>query len=181
MEVEDILFNDNLAQFYKSYHLSKENQEKRKKEVNSCNHLFVLTDNLEVECIYCGLSNRTLNVYFKFLEYLDTTNYQKFFKELPFEGKLFLDSYPNCLANFNLSNFNLITKEILRTWHASVLYQVAKELDDTSDLETTFQIMQDLNALEMDFERIKIAKKFDAYELMKRYEANFLKSKSYRK
>ena len=32
MELEDILFNDNLAQFYKSYHLSKENQEKRKKE-----------------------------------------------------------------------------------------------------------------------------------------------------
>ena len=54
MEVEDILFNDNLAQFYKSYHLSKENQEKRKKEVNSCNHLFVLTDNLKLNVFTVG-------------------------------------------------------------------------------------------------------------------------------
>jgi len=170
MQVVDLVYNDILSQFYKSYHLSKEKQAERIQQVKCCNHMFVCTDNNQelqvVECIHCGLSNRTLYVYLKLKNILKST-----YLELPFEAKLFLD---------NINNINLMAHEFIETNHARILYEAAREIDYQADLSTIFKIMKDLNSLETELERVKIEKFEDTYELTKRYLES-IKEKTYKK
>ena len=183
MEVVDLLFNDILAQFYKGYHLTDEMKEKRLNQVKNCNHLFVCTEvnNLSpvVECVHCGLNNRTLNFYYKFMKYVDKNKIPKEYQNIfPFEAKLFMEQLP--LKDSN--KFNLLSDDVIRTSHASVLYQAAREINTYADNQIIFQIMKKLNSLETEFERIKIERIEDTYELVSRYLKSIQEeSKTYKK
>lgn len=184
MQVVDLLYNDTLAQFYKGYHLKDEIKEKRIEQVKNCNHVFVCTDiddlSPVIECIHCGLNNRTLNYYHKFMRYVDKNKIPHELKNLlPFEAKLFMEELPSFFSrqDNNLDRFNLLSDEIIRTFHASVLYQAAREINNQDDDHTLFEIMKSLNSLETEFERVKIEKKEDTYELVSRYSKKILAEK----
>lgn len=174
MEFTDLLSNDTLSNFYKEYHLTEEKKENRIKEISTCNHLFIKTSNFykepTVECIYCSLNNRTLNFYKLFLERLekDSLLYKYYNKNLPFEANLFKQIYPNV----DIDKLPLLTNEVLNTFHASILYQAAREISNTDDLEINFNLMKELNLLEDEYDKIKISKRSDIYPLLKKYYEN---------
>lgn len=180
MNIERFLFNDILAQFYRNYHFTEEMKLKKQQQITNCNHLFVYTENDDkipvIECVHCGLSNRMLNFYFKFMEHFDPKTIKiapGYPEELPFEASLFIHEFPNSFVNgkfvFNSNDYRIISNQIISTWHASILYKAACEIEATGSLEKIFQIMTDLNSLETEYEHVSIAKIQDAYELIRRY------------
>lgn len=192
MQVVDLLYNDVLSQFYKGYFVSEEEKRKRKEKVSKCNHLFVCTDiddiSPVIECIHCSLSNRTLNFYYQFSRRIDMNKYKisDTKEKFPFEAKLFIENYPSCLIdnnyNFDLNNYNLISKEVIKTWHARILYLASSEIEQTDDYLKSFQIMKELNELEDDFERIKIENELDIFTLVRKYiDKNNPNKKVYKK
>ena len=180
MQVVDLLYNDVLSQFYKGYFVKEAEQIKRREEVSKCNHLFVCTDIDDIspiiECVHCSLSNRTLNFYYQFSKRIDMNKYKISNEKFPFEAKLFIETFPNCLLddiyNIDLNNYNLISTEVIKTWHARLLYLASCEIELTGDYLKKFQIMKEINELEDEFERIQISKEMDIFTLIRKYIEN---------
>lgn len=181
MEVVDLLNNDTLSQFYKGYHVKDEIKKERLNKVCNCNHLFVLTDDTYVsptiECVYCALSNRTLNFYLEFLNAFKKSGYQlpdEYLKKIPFEAELFILNYPdtylNGQVNIDLNKLNLLSNKIINTYHANVLYHAACDIVNTNNKELIFKAMEELNSLESDLEKIKLSKPEESYSLTRKYK-----------
>lgn len=189
-ELKQLPANDEFAQcMRKIRNESNEIIKKRKQEIQNCNHLFVLlrkgqetygchsTDYYkeanEVECVHCGLTNR-----FKKLETILFNDMPSFLIPLKYRNKIvesemfdeiFKAAYLRGGKTFNNSVLNLISNEILFTYHPGLLYELAIKIYPTGTNEEIFKVMKILNSLETEQERIRLQTQEQASSLLERY------------
>ena len=180
MSLKESTFNDLMAQC--SIKLIKKNnyeELKRVNEINNCNHLFVKLrdygDSIVYECVHCGVTNKfrdlevTIPKYRKSIEYfvLSKLHYTNFeFKDITTES-LMMDK-----LDTNYINNNLMSNNVLRSFHPGLLYDIARIINDDASNEELFNIMLELNDLETLEEKKKLNTIFDAKELIERYFKN---------
>ena len=198
IELRKLPLNDEFAQCMRKLRIcSSEIIEKRKEEMRACNHLFVLlrkgeevygchsTDYYnganEVECVYCGLTNR-----FNKIESILDSDYNEYAKTfrgmLPSQARynsktiesemfeeIFKNSYYRGRKSFNNFDLNLISDECLLSFHPGILYRLALEINPLGNKEEIFKIMKELHFLETSQEKIRIQREEQASILLSRY------------
>ena len=185
MSLRELPFNDMMAQVSKKLiKVSQEEEEKRINEIRNCNHLFVKLRDFDtstyegldlsvVECVHCGVTNkykdleyvmgkyrRSLDLYV--LNKLHYTNVE--YNETTIESRL-MDEIKDRGVKLNMMSDNVI-----RTFHPGVLYQIAKMIYPEASNERLFEIMQELNKLETPEEKNKLNTLNDATDLILRYK-----------
>lgn len=197
-ELRKLPLNDEFAQCMRKLRIyPSEITERRKEEIQRCNHLFILLrkgeeaygchstdyykDADEVECIYCGLTNR-----FNKIEYIldkDYNEYSKTFRGMPpsitrynkrtVESELFKEIFKNSYyrggKSFNNFSLNLISEECLLTYHPRLLYKLAIQINPVGNNQEIFEIMKQLHLLETNQEKIRLQTSGQATELLNRY------------
>ena len=167
--------NDLIAQYLRKITLQKKSvyiQNQYDKLLN-CEHLFLKLQEEKyigsfhssdcyyepaiVECVYCGLTNK----------FMALEKYTP--KDITLESIVFLKIFQRNEKDFTHSIFNLISKDILKTQQASLLYQLAILINPNAQKEELFQIMTKLNSLETDIEREKLSHICECNHILKRY------------
>lgn len=184
MSLRELPINDMMAQVAKKLiKKSPVEEQARIDEIKNCNHLFVKLRDFDtstyegldlsiVECVHCGVTNKfkelervmrkypkSLDLYMRNrLHYIDVD-----YNEETIESKL-MDEIKN-------SNpiLNLMSDEVIRTFHPGLLYRLANIINPTADDKELFDIMKELNNLETTEERNKLNNENDAIELIDRY------------
>ena len=198
IELKQLPLNDEFAQCMRKLRIvPNEILEKRQEEIKQCHHLFVklrkgkrtcgchstdyYQDADEVECVYCGLTNRFNQIEIilekQYIEYFKTfrgmlsssTRYNKKTLESEMFEKIFKASYLRGGKSFNNSDLNLISEECLLTYHPKILYQLALQINPTGSKEEMFEIMKTLHSLETSQERLRLQNIEQATELLDRY------------
>lgn len=165
--------------------ISDEETKKRIKEIENCDHLFVkLKENKEfidnpdatiIECVNCGVTNkyfeleRTMMRYRRSFEYYLVNTFHQLdidYNDTTIESAMMIE------LRKKTNEFNLMSDEILRTFHPGLLYQIAKIINPSGTNEELFQIMKELNEIETTRERNKLIQVDDANELIERYYEN---------
>lgn len=197
-ELRQLPLNDEFAQCMRKLRI-KQNEitEARKEEIRKCNHLFVKLRNgeesygchstdyyqeaNEVECVYCGLTNRfnTIESILEpdYIEYYKTfrgtlpspTRYNKKTLESEMFEEIFKNSYFRSGKSFNNSSLNLISEECLLTYHPGLLYRLALQISPLGNSEELFEIMKQLHSLETPQEKIRLQTEEQAISLLDRY------------
>ena len=90
--------------------------------------------------------------------------------------KVFKNAYMRCGKSFDESVFNLISNEVLNTYHPRLLYELANLLNPNASQEEIFEIMKELEGLETSQEKLKLSNREQASGLIKRYSDNKKKS-----
>ena len=178
--------NDMMAQCTrKLIKISDEETEKRVKEIENCDHLFVkLRENKEfidnpdatlLDCVNCGVTNKFFELESRMMRYRRSFEYYLF----NIVHKLDIDYNDTTIESTMMiklrqktHEFNLMSDEILRTFHPGLLYQIAKVINPSGTNEELFHIMKELNELETTKERNKLSQIDDANELIERYYEN---------
>jgi len=205
MGLKKLPLNDEFAQCMRKLRIcSSEIIEKRKEEMRRCNHLFVLLRNgeevygchstdyykgaNEVECVYCGLTNRfskielildnDYNEYFKSFRGMlpSQTGYNRKTLESEMFEELFKNSYYRNGKSFNNLSLNLISKECLLTYHPRLLYRIALQVNPLGSNEEIFEIMKTLHNLETPQERIRLQAVEQVVTLLSKYDISKPKS-----
>ena len=184
MSLHELPLNDMMAQVArKLIKKSPLEEEERINEIRSCNHLFVKLRDFDtstydgidlsvVECVHCGVTNkykeleRVMRKYRRSLEIyvrsrLHTTNAE--YNDQTIESML-MDE----IKEHN-GKLNLMSDEVIRTFHPGLLYRLANIINPTADDKELFGIMKELNNLETTEERNKLNNENDAIELIDRY------------
>lgn len=193
MSTKESSLNDLMTQCSrKLIKLTPYEEEKRINEIKNCNHLFVKlrdydqssyypnVDLAVVECVHCGVTNKfkdleyTLSKYRKSLEYYVLTRFH--YVDVEYNESTIESIMINELSNEYISN-HLMSNHVLRSSHPSVLYDIAKFLNNDGSNEELFSIMIELNNLESQEEKNKINSIFDAKELIERYLDNIEEKK----
>lgn len=185
MSLRELPFNDMMAQCTKKLIKgSKEDEEKRIREIEQCNHLFVKlreqvsssdndADLSVIECVHCGVTNkykdleRVMQKYRRSMDYYVLTNWHYTdvtYNDVTIET-LMIDKIKD--ANTQLP---MMSNEILRSFHPGVLYQIAKFINPNADNTELFEMMEHLNGLETFEERNKLNNISDAKDLIDRYQ-----------
>ena len=188
-EIRELPLNDEWVQCLGGMRIKpKEYVLKRKEEIRNCNHLFVKLkegvysgafnssdcyyDPCEVECVYCGLTNKHeyLENYLKRIplgfSYKNETIESEMFKEV------FKNAYRRSGKSFDETVFNLISNEVLNTYHPRLLYELANLLNPNASQEEIFETMRELKELETRQEELRLRNKEQASGLIKRYSEN---------
>ena len=197
-EIKQLPINDEFGQCMRKLRVvPTEFTQKRQVEIRSCNHLFVKlrqgeevfgchsTDYYrsadEVECVHCGLTNRFNRIeevlesdYVEFSKSFrgmipSLTGYNKKTLESHMFEEVFKDSYFRGGKSFNNSDINLISSEILLTYHPGLLYRLALQINQEGNDMEIFEIMKQLHSLETNQEKIRLQTEEQAIELLNRY------------
>ena len=184
--------NDNFAQCCRS--LSNGYTDKRKEEIINCNHLFLKLKEKQyvgsfhssdcedepsvLECIHCGLTNKFEPVERVLSKYRRISN--KSLETIMFH-QLYHDSWKRGGKSFDDSIFNLITDELISTNQAGLLYKLALIINPEGSNEELFNIMNTLNELETDLEKMKLSKVEQCDDLIDRYNKRKTKVLKYEK
>ncbi len=182
MNIKNLPLNDEYAQYIRSLNLPEENTLIKKANMLNCQHLFVklkdkdysldsgLIDqdynSIEVECVYCGLTNkfRQLEDFFIIKQMaLDP------YREKTLETKIFESLY-NSVNIKDESVLALISPSVLETYHPGLLYHLALIIKPNASLDELFAIMNALNNLETNQEKLRLKKDEQATALLKRYK-----------
>lgn len=170
---------------------------KRQEDIRKCNLLFVKlrkgeevfgchsTDYYkganEVECVYCGLTNRFNRIeevlesdYLEFSKNFrgmipSLTGYNRKTLESQIFEETFKGSYFRGGKSFNNSDVNLISEECLLAYHPGLLYRLALEINPLGNDKDLFEIMKQLHLLETIQEKIRLQTKEQAGQLLDRY------------
>ena len=198
IELRKLPLNDEFAQCMRKLRISSEEiTEKRKEEMRECNHLFVLlrkgeevygchsTDYYkganEVECVYCGLTNRFNKIELvldsDYIEYSKSfrgmiasqTRYKRNTLESEMFEEIFRHLYYRGGKSFNNSTLNLISNECLLSYHPGMLYRLALQINPLGNDEELFEIMKILHFLETPQEKIRLQSDEHASLLLSRY------------
>lgn len=185
MSLRELPFNDMMAQCSKRLiKISKEEEEKRINEINNCDHLFVKLrdydtsyyDNLDlsvVECVHCGVTNkyrdleRVMQKYRRSLDYYVLTKWH--YTNVEYNETTIETMMMNKIKDEN-QELNMMSNEVLRSFHPEVLYQIAKSINPEADNTELFEMMKKLNELETFEERNKLSNLEDATSLIERYQ-----------
>lgn len=185
MSLRELPFNDMMAQCSKRLiKISKEEEEKRINEINNCDHLFVKLrdydtsyyDNLDlsvVECVHCGVTNkyrdleRVMQKYRRSLDYYVLTKWH--YTNVEYNETTIETMMMNKIKDEN-QELNMMSNEVLRSFHPEVLYQIAKSINPEADNTELFEVMKKLNELETFEERNKLSNLEDATSLIERYQ-----------
>lgn len=185
MSLRELPFNDMMAQCSKRLiKVSKEEEEKRINEINGCEHLFVKLrdydtsyyDNLDlsvVECVHCGVTNkyrdleRVMQKYRRSLDYYVLTKWH--YTNVEYNETTIETMMMNKIKDEN-NKLNMMSNEVLRSFHPGVLYQIAKSINPEADNTELFEVMKKLNELETFEERNKLNNLEDATSLIERYQ-----------
>ena len=188
--------NDNFAQCYRSLYKGHFNQyaNRRKEEITNCNHLFLKLKEKEylgsfhssdcmdepsvLECVHCGLTNK-----FETLERI-LSQYKMIFKkslETIMFHNIYHDAWKKDGKCFDDSIFNLISDGVIKTNQAGLLYKLAIVINPYGSNEELFNIMNTLNELETDLERLKLSKVEQCGDLIDRYNKEKSKVLKYEK
>lgn len=158
----------------------------RKEEIEQCPHLFLKLKDAEyvggfhssdcyddpaiVECVYCGLTN-------KFRKLEEDYFYHKlnsYYRKPTIESIMFMETFKNGYRrggkSFDNSVFNVISKEVIKTHQAGLLYKLALKINPTGTYEELFEIMKTLNELETNLEKWKLSKVEQCDDLLDRYK-----------
>ena len=190
--------NDRFAQACRSLNLTDEQKEIRNSQVSECNHEFVCLkrgmyvggynhcfENLVIECVHCGLTNKLIYLTDLFNrdpatlfssignKCLDILIFKKEGDSVPYENVLFYQAY----KNNQLKNINLISDKEVHNDHATILYKLAKSIEPQATNEELVQIMIKLSEIETLKETIRISSIEDTDNLLERY--NKQESKQY--
>jgi len=204
-ELRQLPLNDEFAQCMRKLRIKpNEITEARKEEIRKCNHLFVKLRNgeesygchstdyyqeaNEIECVYCGLTNRFNKIETilepDYIEYSKTfrgmlpslTRYNKKTLESKMFEEIFKKSYLRDGKSFNNSSLNLISEECLLTYHPELLYRLALQISPLGNSEELFEIMKQLHSLETTQEKIRLQTEEQAISLLDRYYTSKPKS-----
>ena len=198
IEIKQLPINDEFGQCMRKLRIvPTEFTQKRQEEIRNCNHLFVKlrqgeeifgchsTDYYrsadEVECVHCGLTNRFNRIeevlesdYVEFSKSFrgmipSLTGYNKKTLESHMFEEVFKYSYFRGGKSFNNSDINLISSEILLTYHPGLLYRLALQISQEGNDMEIFEIMKQLHSLETNQEKIRLQTEEQAIELLNRY------------
>lgn len=186
--------NDNMAQCLRALRRDEKEKLKRCDEIKHCNHLFVKLKEGEtfvgfhasdyerepsiVECVHCGLTNKFKRMEEIFAEKDDKwlmeiiygVHYDKESVETKLMRKVSREGYRRGGKWFEDRALNLMSEEVLSTHHATLLYKIAKTLNEKGTDEELFEIMKNLHELETASEKLKLSSIEDAKELIDRYK-----------
>lgn len=198
IEIKQLPINDEFGQCMRKLRIvPTEFTQKRQEEMRNCNHLFVKlrqgeevfgchsTDYYkganEVECVYCGLTNRFNRIeevldseYIEFSKSFrgmipSLTRYNRKTLESQMFEEIFKESYLRGGKSFKNSDINLISKECLLTYHPGLLYRLALQINPLGNEEELFEIMKILHLLETNQEKIRLQTEKQATSLLERY------------
>lgn len=198
IEIKELPINDEFGQCMRKLRIvPTEFTQKRQEEMRNCNHLFVKlrqgeevfgchsTDYYkganEVECVYCGLTNRFNRIeevldseYIEFSKSFrgmipSLTRYNRKTLESQMFEEIFKESYLRGGKSFKNSDINLISKECLLTYHPGLLYRLALQINPLGNEEELFEIMKILHLLETNQEKIRLQTEKQATSLLERY------------
>lgn len=191
MKIEELPLNDEFAQYIiKSRRTSEEYTMKRKEKIRNCNHLFVRLkegettpgfnssdyyyDPSHVECVHCGLTNKYESFEEMFSRYPRKSYFFRKNKTIESEmfGEFFKENYCRGGKSFDESAFNLISEEVLPTYHPGLLYKLAMEINPEASMEGIFETMKQLHSLETRQESLRLQEIEQAQELLARYHQN---------
>ena len=174
MNIKNLPLNDAFAQYIRSLNTTPENAIIKREKMLNCNHLFVklkiekpnCEPHSEVECVHCGLTNkyRLLEDFFR-IKQMASDQY----KERTLESKVFDEIKDK-------SSLNLISDKAIETNHPSLLYKLALTINPNANQNELFTIMQALNNLETDEEKLHLRKEEQAISLLKRYKNTYTKT-----
>ena len=82
----------------------------------------------------------------------------------------FKNGYRRGGKSFDNSVFNVISKEVIKTHQAGLLYKLALKINPTGTYEELFEIMKTLNELETNLEKWKLSKVEQCDNLLDRYK-----------
>lgn len=192
MNINDFLRNDVFCQcIRKTKKIPLEDSIKRENKMKECNHLFVLLGDYisssefivkeeenkqeKYECVHCGLTNKFKpleNVFFSYYPF----GYE--FNERTLESKAFDQFILKSIKNN--TPINLISNEVLPTYHPGLLYNLAAGISENASNEEIFDIMKILHNLETEEEKLRLSNIYQAKDLLERYfmikkEDNILK------
>ena len=199
-DIRQLPINDEFAQCMRKLRIvPNEIREKRQEQIRNCNHLFVkirvgkevhgfnstdyYKDPDEVECLHCGLTNRYNQIETilekEYIECFQTfrimtpslTRYNKRTLESQLFTEIFKKSYVRGGKSFKNSTLNLISEECLLTYHPSLLYRLALQINPSGNNDELFEIMKQLHSLETNQEKIRLQTEEQAISLLKRYYA----------
>lgn len=198
IEIKQLPINDEFGQCMRKLRIvPTEFTQNRQEEMRNCNHLFVKlrqgeevfgchsTDYYkganEVECVYCGLTNRFNRIeevldseYIEFSKSFrgmipSLTRYNRKTLESQMFEEIFKESYLRGGKSFKNSDINLISKECLLTYHPGLLYRLALQINPLGNEEELFEIMKILHLLETNQEKIRLQTEKQATSLLERY------------
>ena len=191
MDLKELPLNDEFAQCLRGMRKkTKEYTDSRIQEMSSCNHLFVKIkegvsysgfhssdyeyDPSQVECVFCGLTNK--HKYMEDLFYrkdiINSWYYNRQSLETSFFNNYFRDYFRRSGKSFDESCFNLISQDVIKSYHPGLLYQIAVRINPEADKEEIVEIMKKLNELETDEEKMKLRTIGHAENLIERYLKN---------
>lgn len=176
MKVGNLPLNDEYTQYIKSLNTTSEDAMLKRKKMLSCQHLFVKlkerTSNLmdlnynpvEIECVYCGLTNkhRLLEDFFIINQVASVPD-----KYRTIEGEVYKEVFKD---NNPQDLFDFISTEVLETYHPRLLYQLAKIINSQAKQSELFEIMKELNAVETEQEKLRLMKCEQSSALLERYK-----------
>ena len=200
-EIKQLPINDEFGQCMRKLRICPaEITAKREEKIKKCNHLFVKLRNgeevfgchstdyykgaNEVECVYCGLTNRFNKIELvldsEYMEYSKSFRGMipslKGYKRRTLESELFeeilKESYFRGGKSFDNSTVNLISEECLLTYHPGLLYRLALQINPQGDNKELFEIMKILHLLETTQEKIRLQTEEQATSLLDRYYAS---------
>jgi len=178
--IEDLPPNDNVNQLYHSVdrerHLEPEEYQKEKDKMTNCKHLLVILSGMQfytgkgnlyngyaVECCKCGITN-------KYVDLIRTLNRPgREISKLPLSME--------CFKEWNKSNQDYLSDEMLNSYHIGILYRVALKLKPYGTREEIFNLMKELHNMETTQEKLRISSEEHTIDLVKRYKEKKLAKK----
>ena len=159
--------------------ISKEDMEKRLKEINNCEHLFVILkksgNNINInsdifECVHCGVTNKYSDIEKTALKYHNTIEYYMLHNKNEIEyNNVTLESVMMKQIIKTGKSLNLLSEKVIRTSHPSILYQIALIINKEATNDEIYEIMYELNELETFKEKNSLLSIDDIKDLIDRY------------
>ena len=173
--------NDEFARWVRGRNRSDKDTESIIAKWRSCQHLFVKVRDPEYigafhssdcetiparyECVRCGLTNRLMDME-ESMDRVDSSSPNK--KKITDETTEWKHQWPK------ISDDNLLSSELIETYHPDVLFDIAVELCFAQEIKTTkenvFRVMQELCEMETIAEQLKISTAVHASALIERYK-----------
>lgn len=176
--------NDEFARVVRGRNRSEQETKSTISKWRSCEHLFVKVRESEYigafhssdcgtiparfECVHCGLTNRLIDTE----AILDERN--SIYDSLLCRKKVTDETTEWKHQEIEPSGKNLLSEEVIRTTHPSILFNIATELCFAQEIKATkeniFEVMKELDDMETTAEKLKISTVVHASALIERYK-----------
>ena len=182
-----------LTRFEKDVEAFREN---RRQQMRRCNHEFILLkegcwhngmgfnssdyvyEHNTIECVHCGLTNKYKKIEDTLMEMNESESIFSLKKIKPAveseEFNLYFTKKDKVRTPFGIGysdkfDVKLISKKIINSTHAPLLYHIARTIDINADNDRLIEIMLKLIELENDKEKMNLNTLEDAKSLISRY------------